>query len=82
MTNLNIDLSKIRDPRKGKFDSLELGPYTLTVGENKCLVIKLDDKIIAEYKNNDWLFNGYSISSMWKCLENHFEALRACLEQN
>ena len=82
MTNLNIDLSKIRDPRKGKFDSLELGPYTLTVGENKCLIIKLDNEIIAEYKNNDWLLGGYSVKSMWKCLENHYESLKAIIEEN
>ena len=82
MSNLNIDLTKIRDPRKGKFDSLELGPYTLCVGENKCLIIKLDNEIIAEYKNNDWLLGGYSVKSMWKCLENHYESLNAIIEEN
>ena len=81
MSNLNIDLTKIRDPRKGKFDSIELGPYTFTIGENKSLLIKLNDNTIAEYTNEDWLLNGYSIASMWKCLENHYEALRACIEQ-
>ena len=80
MSNLNIDLSKIRDPKKGKFESIELGPYSITVGENKCLLIKLDDTIIAEYKNEDWLLGGYSIKSMWKCLENHYESLKAIIE--
>ena len=79
--SLNIDLSKIRDPRKGKFDSIELGTFTITLGENKSLIIKSNDTIIAEYTNGDWLLNGYSITSMWKCLENHYQALRSCLEQ-
>ena len=78
---LNIDLSKIRDPRKGRFDSIEIGPYMLTIGDVNNLILKTGDNIIAEYKNGDWLLNGYSIESMWKCLENHYEALKQCVEQ-
>ena len=79
--NLNIDLSKIRDPKKAKFDSITLGDaFTITTGENKNLQIKSGDVVIAEYKNGDWLLSGYSISSMWKCLENHYEALKQYLE--
>ena len=61
---LNIDLSKIRDPRKGKFDSIEIGPFKLSEGDVNNLIIKSGDNIIAEYKNGDWLLNGYSIESM------------------
>ena len=75
--SLNIDLTKIRDPRKGKFESIELGTFTFTVDENKSLIIKKGDTIIAEYKNGDWYFNGRSVDSMWKCLENHYEALKS-----
>ena len=74
--NLNIDLKKLRDPRKGKFESIELGPYLFTVGENKSLQIKANDEIIAEYKDDDWFLKGHSVESMWKCLENHYEAIK------
>ena len=55
--SLSIDLSKIRDPRKGKFDSIELGPYVFSIGDVNNLILKTGDNIIAEYKNGDWLFN-------------------------
>ena len=72
--NLNIDLSKIRDPRKGVFNEIAIGTYTITSVDGN-LVIKNGEKIIAEYKNDDWFFGGYSMSSIWKTLENHYEAI-------
>ena len=74
--SLKIDLTKLKNPKQGKFESIELGPYTFTVDENKTLQIKSNNTVIAEYKNGDWLLNGYSIESMWKCLENHYEAIK------
>ena len=78
---LDIDLSKIRDPRKGKFDSIEIGSYMLTIGDVNNLVLKTGENIIAEYKNGDWLLNGYNIEGMLMYLENHYEALKQCIEQ-
>ena len=72
--NLNIDLTKIRDPRKGVFNEIAIGTYSLSSVDGN-LVIKNGEKIIAEYKNDDWFFGGYSMSSIWKTLENHYEAI-------
>ena len=58
---------------------------------SKNLIITKDDqvspdgakcapRVIAEYKNNGWLFNGKSINSMWETLQNHFEAIQKILE--
>ena len=72
--NLKIDLDKLKSPKEAVFGTIRLGNYTITT-ENNALIVKCGDKIIAEHKNNDWFLEGYSINSIWKTLENHYEAI-------
>ena len=50
--NLNIDLTKIRDPRKGVFNEIAIGPYSIASVDGN-LVIKNGEKIIAEIEESE-----------------------------
>ena len=72
--NLKIDLDKLKSPKEGTFASVRIGDYQLTT-KDEGLVLKKGDKVIAEHKNDDWFLEGYSITSIWKTLENHYQAI-------
>ena len=74
--NLKIDLDKLKSPKESTFGAIRIGDYTITTNGD-VLIVKKGDKIIAEHKNDDWFLEGYSISSIWKTLENHYEAIMA-----
>ena len=72
--SLKIDLEKLKIPKEGTFATIKIGDYQITTKDDG-LVVKKGDKIVAEHKNNDWFLEGYSITSIWKTLENHYEAI-------
>ena len=72
--NLKIDLDKLKSPKEGTFTSVRIGDYQLST-KDEGLVLKKGDKVIAEHKNDDWFLEGYSITSIWKTLENHYQAI-------
>ena len=72
--DLKVDLAKIKSPRECVFTSIKLGDYSITVVDGQ-LVIKKGDKIIMNHINDDWYLEGCSINSIWKTLENHYEAI-------
>ena len=74
--NLKIDLDKLKSPKESTFSTIRIGDYTITTSGD-VLIVKKGDKIIAEHKNDDWFLEGFSISSIWKTLENHYEAIMA-----
>lgn len=74
--NLTIDLDKLKAPKESTFGTIHIGDYTITTNGD-VLIVKKGDKIVAEHKNDDWFLEGFSISSIWKTLENHYEAIVA-----
>ena len=68
-----VDLTKIKKKEE------KTVPFVFEISELGDVKIKNrydDDKVVAEYKNNDWIINGKSINAMWEALENHSEVLK------